>query len=99
MSAEKQNGDKKLSGFKQPAGRRQPPGPPPPEARRHLQGWAPQQWGPMLWYFILMLGMLWFWQEASDQLTTRTIPYSQFKDLAAQRRLADLAINETEIIG
>ncbi len=53
----------------------------------------------MLWYFLIMLGMLWFWQEASHQLTTRTIPYSQFKDLAAQRRVANLTINETDITG
>jgi cell division protease FtsH len=99
MSAEKQNGDKKISGFKQPAGRRQPPPPLPPEVGRSLQGWSPQQWGPMLWYFLVMLGMLWFWQEASHQLTPRTIPYSQFKDLAAQGRVADLTINETEITG
>jgi len=46
-----------------------------------------------------MLGMLWFWQEASHQLTTRTIPYSQFKDLVAQRRVEDLTINDTEITG
>ena len=42
-----------------------------------------------------MLGTLWFWQEASHQLTTRTIPYSQFKALAAQRRVAELTINQT----
>ena len=53
----------------------------------------------MLWYFLLMLGMLWFWQEASHHITTRTIPYSQFKDLVAERRVADLTINETEITG
>ena len=52
-----------------------------------------------MWYLLLMLGMLWFWQEASHQLTTRTIPYSQFKDLAAQGRVAELTINETEITG
>ena len=46
-----------------------------------------------------MLGILWFWQEASHQLTTRTVPYSQFKDLVAQRRVADLTINDTEITG
>ena len=99
MSAAKQNGDRKLSGYQQPTGRRQPLPPRPPEAGRNFQGWPPQEWGSMLWYFLLMLGMLWFWQEASHQLTTRTIPYSQFKDLAAQRRVADLTINETEITG
>jgi cell division protease FtsH len=53
----------------------------------------------MFWYFLVMLGLLWFWQEASHQLTTHTIPYSQFKDLVAQRRVSDLTINETEIDG
>ena len=46
-----------------------------------------------------MLAMLWFWQEASRQLTTRTIPYSQFKALLHERRVADLTIEETEITG
>jgi cell division protease FtsH len=99
MSTQEQNGDKKLSSFQQPAGPRKPPPPLPPGREGGFQGWLPQQWGPMLWYFLLMLGMLWFWQEASHQLTTRTIPYSQFKDLAAQRRVANLTINETDITG
>lgn len=53
----------------------------------------------MLWYFVLMLATLWFWQEASHQLLTRTIPYSQFKELLAHGRVADLTIQETEIDG
>ncbi len=64
-----------------------------------MPGLAPQQWGPMFWYLILMLGMLWVWQEAVHQITTRTIPYSEFKDLLAQRRLASLTIDDTEITG
>lgn len=100
MSEQKQSVDKETSGFKQPAGPRKTPPPLPPGLGRKLDGWSPpQQWGPMLWYFILIAGMLWFWQEASHQLTTRTIPYSQFKDLAAEARVADLTINETEITG
>lgn len=46
-----------------------------------------------------MLVMLWFWQEAAGQFTTRTIPYSQFKDLVAEGKVADVTIKETEIIG
>jgi cell division protease FtsH len=100
MSAPKQNGDEKPSGFKPPAGRRETPPPLPPGLGRKLEGWPPpQQWGPLFWYFLLMLGMLWFWQEASHQFTTRTIAYSRFKDLAAQGRVAELTIDETEITG
>jgi len=46
-----------------------------------------------------MLALLWFWQEASRQLTTRTIPYSQFKKLLAEHRVADLTLQETDITG
>jgi len=71
----------------------------PPELGHKLQSFPPQQWGPVVGYLLLMLVMLWFWQEASHQLTTRTIPYSRFKELVAQRRVADLAIGEAEIDG
>ncbi|HEX3719474.1 MAG TPA: ATP-dependent zinc metalloprotease FtsH [Verrucomicrobiae bacterium] len=61
--------------------------------------WPPQQWLPMVWYLIMMLGMLWFWQEASHQLVTHTIPYSQFKDLVAQHKVSEATIEETDILG
>ncbi len=99
MSGPKQNGDEKLSGFKQPAGPHKTPPSLPPGLGQKFHGWPPQQWGALFWYFLLMLGMLWFWQEESRQLTTRTIPYSQFKDLLAQHRVADLTISETDITG
>jgi cell division protease FtsH len=60
---------------------------------------APQQWGSMIWYLVMMLGMLWFWQEAAHQLVTRTIPYSQFKELVASRQITEATIEETDIIG
>jgi cell division protease FtsH len=53
----------------------------------------------MFWYLVLMLGTLWIWQEATHQLATLTIPYSQFKDLVAEYRVADLTVGETEITG
>ena len=98
MSAEKHNGDEQISGFGQPTGPRKPPPPLRPEAGGGFQG-PPQQWVPMIWYFMLMLGILWLWQESSRQLTTGTIAYSQFKDLAAQGRVTNLLVNETEITG
>ncbi len=99
MSKQNQSADKKANDFKQSNGPRKTPPPIPPELGRNFQGWPPQQWGSMIWYVILMLGTLWFWQEASHQLTTRTISYSQFKDFVAQGRVAELTINETDITG
>ncbi len=53
----------------------------------------------MLWYFLPMLAILWFWQEAAQKFNARTIPYSQFKDLVAQGAITEAAIAESEING
>jgi hypothetical protein len=70
----------------QPDGSNGSPEPPrrpgmPPEWRDKLGNWSSRPWSPLFWYFLLVVGMLWFWQEASHQFNTRTIPYSRFKDL------------------
>jgi cell division protease FtsH len=99
MSPRQQPGDSRASGFKPPTGQRKTPPQLPDDWRGNVGQWAPQKWGPLLWYFVLMLGMLWVWQEAAHQIATRTIPYSKFKELVAQHRVTDLAISDTEITG
>ena len=99
MNPPKQTGDEKTSDFKQAAGPGKRRRPLPPDFERKLGGLLPQNWVALLWYFLFMLVLLWFWQEASHRLTVRTIPYSQFKELVAQGRVAELTINETEITG
>ena len=85
---------------KDPAGDDKKGKPLPPDLGRTLEGWHPPQgWGPMFWYLVFTLGMLWFWQESLHQIAVRTIPYSQFKDLAAHDRVANLTINDTDITG
>jgi cell division protease FtsH len=59
----------------------------------------PPHWRPLIWYFVFMVVFVWIWQEASKQLITRTIPYSEFKSLVAQHKLSDIEISETEITG
>jgi len=78
---------------------RKTPPPLPPEFERKLKSWRPGHWGPLIWYLLFMVAMLWIWQEASRQFTARTIPYSRFKDLVAQGRVAGAVIKETEITG
>ena len=62
-------------------------------------GVPPQNWRPLIWYFVFMAVFLWIWQEASRQLITRTIPYSEFKSLVAERKVADVEVSESDIIG
>ena len=60
---------------------------------------SPWQWQPLVWYFILTLGMLWVWQEAARQVIFQTIPYSEFKQYLRQGEVVECSIKETEIVG
>ena len=56
-------------------------------------------WGPLIWYFLLTLGMLWVWQEAARQVIYRTIPYSEFKDDLKRGEVVECSITDSEIEG
>jgi cell division protease FtsH len=66
---------------------------------KRLGGRAQQKWWPSVWYLIFMLLILWFWQEQTSRFATRTLPYSEFKILVAQGRVAELTLGDTEITG
>jgi hypothetical protein len=99
MSTPRRSLDSERGDSRRRLGRHDRPPPFPPDWRSKGADWSLQQWGPLVWYFILMLAMLWFWQEASHQFTTRTIPYSEFKALVAAHRVADLTVQQTDIAG
>ncbi|HEY3915884.1 MAG TPA: ATP-dependent metallopeptidase FtsH/Yme1/Tma family protein, partial [Verrucomicrobiae bacterium] len=100
MNSPQEIGDKKPGLLKQATRPgKNPPPPLPPGDGKKAEHWPPQQWLPMVWYLIMMLGMLWFWQEASHQLVTHTVPYSQFKELVAQGHVTEATIEESDIIG
>lgn len=48
---------------------------------------------------ILMLLVLWIWQDAFRGMTVKSIPYSEFKQHVADREVSEAAIGETEIQG
>ena len=75
----------------------QAPGSPPPNPKRWLKfpsgprknlETPPQtpNWWSGWWYIPIMLLILWFWQEQMQQMSIKTIPYSQFKEYLAERR-------------
>lgn len=70
--------------------------PPLPSARKKVEGLPPPQWRSLIWYVILMLGMLWVWQEAGQQVSLQTIPHSQFKDYVRQGEVVECPVKETE---
>ncbi len=73
--------------------------PPLPSSQKKTGSWPPPQWRPFLWYFVLMLGMLWVWQEAARQVVFRTIAYSDFKEDLKRGEVVECSIGQNEIEG
>jgi cell division protease FtsH len=53
----------------------------------------------MIWYLVLMLLFLWFWQDALNQFAVRTIPYSQFKTYLVNHQVTEASVKQDEIVG
>jgi cell division protease FtsH len=61
-------------------------------ARRGNDGW--------FWIYLAVSFLsLWLWQEGMSHLAVRTIPYSQFKQLVADQRVAVCTILQDEVRG
>src|SRR5258708_7681022 len=57
------------------------------------------RWQWSIAYFLLMLLILWGWQDLFYQLSVRTIPYSQFKAYLARHEVAVAIVKQDEIDG
>jgi cell division protease FtsH len=45
------------------------------------------------------LFLLWFWQEQAQQISVKTIPYSQFKEYLTNHEIAECQVQEMDITG
>ena len=71
---------------------------PPP--RQPIDPLTPtRRWGWLIAQALLFLFLLMAWQSYLSSANLRTIPYSAFKDLVAQKGLAEVSIGENEITG
>jgi cell division protease FtsH len=50
-------------------------------------------------YILVMLLVLWLWQDVAVNLTLRTLPYSDFKQHVARREVVEATVRPDEIIG
>src|SRR5258705_7884854 len=57
------------------------------------------RWQWSIAYFLLMLLILWGWQDLFYQLSVRTIPYSQFKTYLARHEVVAAIVKQDEIDG
>jgi cell division protease FtsH len=57
------------------------------------------QWRFPLWYLLLAVLILIFWQQTFSQMTVRTIPYSEFKNRVAKGEVAECEVKDEEIVG
>src|SRR5262245_66591331 len=56
-------------------------------------------WRFPIWYFVLMVVILWVWQEVFSTTRVQTIPYSEFKARVAAREVTRVEIKQDEIFG
>jgi cell division protease FtsH len=56
-------------------------------------------WQFPIWPFLLMIVLVWFWQESVSHLTVRTIPYSEFKTRLQQKEVAEVNVALDEVTG
>ncbi len=56
-------------------------------------------WLTWAWYVLMTLAMLYFWQEASHAVSSKTIPYSEFKDRLAEGQVAQCTVAQDEVTG
>jgi len=59
----------------------------------------PGQSRALIIYALMMLAMLWIWQEAFKQVLVRTIPYSEFKSDLRQGEVMECTVRDDEIQG
>ncbi len=59
----------------------------------------PPKWSSPLWYLPIMLLLLWVSQGTVNQLSYRTVPYSEFKNYLDHREITRCVIQEDEIQG
>jgi len=73
---------------------------PMPSQREPTDPIAPtRKWGWLIAQALLFLFVLMAWQSYLANANIKTIPYSEFKDLVAQKALVEVTIGETEITG
>jgi cell division protease FtsH len=72
---------------------------PHPNRQVNKQGLPPMQWTSWIWFVLLTLAMVWFWQVGPRQMSTLTIPYSQFKAYVRNGEVTESSIQQTEIDG
>ena len=58
-----------------------------------------RRWGPLIAQALLFLFVLLAWQSYLANANLKTISYSQFKELVAQKAVTDIAIEESDITG
>jgi cell division protease FtsH len=63
------------------------------------QGHPPAPWVSWIWFALMTLALLWFWQEGVRQVGTRTIPYSQFKNYVHDGEVTECSVRQTDIVG
>ena len=70
-----------------------------PDRKQPPPNWPAYDWHSWIWYVVMMLAMLWLWQETFRQVAVHTIAYSEFKQHLANGEVVECAISQDDIVG
>jgi cell division protease FtsH len=70
----------------------------PPLQRKGPPTGSPPPW-TWIWFLLMTLALLWFWQEGAHQMGIQTVPYSQFKEYVHNGEVVECSVQKTEIDG
>jgi cell division protease FtsH len=73
--------------------------PSPTNQKKPVPNLPTYPWHSWIWYAVMMLAMLWMWQEAFRQVAVHSIPYSEFKQHLANGEIVECAISQDDIVG
>ncbi|HTR35774.1 MAG TPA: ATP-dependent zinc metalloprotease FtsH [Bryobacteraceae bacterium] len=69
------------------------------DPKKPVPNWPMQDWHTWIWYAVMMLAMLWVWQESFRQIAVHTVDYSEFKQDLANGEVVECAVGTDEIDG
>src|SRR5687768_17988477 len=80
-------------------GRANKPEPRDPDASKGPAGDFTPKYRLPVWNILLMLILLWIWQDAITNYTVKTLPYSEFKEHVRHKEVVEATVSPDRIQG
>ena len=70
-----------------------------PNPQPNKQGMPPVQWASWIWFVLMTLAMVWFWQEGPGRWACRRLHTANSKNISHDGEVTECSVQQTEIAG